>query len=836
MKRFANTALGFVAAFARRLAVFLLPTTPEYWSCVSLAGEQPIRLKNRFLAQAGSIVFELRAPWAPGWAWLQPRLSARLKDAHGLLPLGVDPVLTQEARDGNLIVKVRIPAGRGVDLGRQVILELNNQEAGGRILARQMFSRLDRDQILGSLESRSCAVMAAVPGNGEIVTDHLHDRIEHAWLQASFHIKDSEVAELLRVIPPNLSLDVRSADGSLARTLDARFTFEGNTANLRQGLAEALPDITGHPGNYELRLRVQEHELAKATLEMRAWAQLVAWSERRVQDQARIDAPRALAINHHRKPVALDVVAEDFQALLAEVALDVPTLDPLLPEIALPVSLKVQSARGTPVAQVSDPRCLFRTGRNQLSMSLPIHRQGFHRFGDRATLELQVGGRLVARFSFVCRTRAQIEEQVRRQIHESIVVEELELAVIRDGAQITTQPVFGTDHALVPQFTIRSQGFTEDITEFLCPMEFALEDSSGQAVIERPIQLRIRPGRNRCSRMRLHVSGGDRELPTGVYRLKITTRGRNLATHEIQLLAAEDALAYTRHQVLENLEATASRISYVCGSRTIPGDGIPSNADRFVWKVTLRSEGFNSLLPQWPVDIALDVAGVWASPVRVAQGQTVLSPQGTTLQLPVVVKRTPLEAHRGSFELRLSLSSNGTNRVIARATARILTGAELAESVTVQNLDILAHDVNGRRVSNPKSLEVGRHRDFEVGVDFELGVLAPGLSIPVRIELACGNKVVLDTERPLQLDNRTAAWRLAPVSVEALRAALGRADQSTLVLRAIVDGTVRLSKEVRLGSQGKLTAFDGSLREAPNALGDVRQEYDQILRGLRREG
>ncbi len=820
MPRFLHSVLSHAAFVLRALVLGLLDRTPGRWRCHSLVAGQRVTLQQRFLASADTVEIEMITPWAPGWAWLQPVLRVQVLDDQRR-PLPGSARTSQDCEKGNLRFKAELPAAAGA-LGPQFTAQLINAESAG-VLAEIIFTRLDRQQVLDAIQVRSFQVLVPVAGR-TVSTNQLHDQVQSAFVHTEIELPDQELRPVLDQAPPQLRLLFLAPSGQVLEAKETTLRFEGTATTWEHDLSATLPRLRGHAGAYELRLLVQERALHSVRLDVRSWDEVLAETTRLVESESRVTLSRAIAVNHRSQAEPLDVVTEDYQSLAAEVALEVPSGHPLMPETALPLKLEARDQQGHVLASVTETRCVLRPGPNQLSMRLRVRPEIFTNATRQGVLGVFLGSRLLASFPFTRRTRAEIRAATEARIRASLVINDFQVAVQREGEVVVTEPAFATDEGLVPQFTITGNGFDEDVPELVSPVDFHLLNPQTGFSLRTAIRLRLHPGLNRCVRVRLPLTNQGAPIPGGHYRLGVFVQERELAHAKIRLLASEELIAFAQHRVLDSLRATEVGLRYECGGEVVRGSRIPFCANRLLWSMKLEAEGFNGLLQDWNLPIEVQVSGVARRAVPVAQGQVTLSAVGAMVELPVLVGGTPLESHSGELELHLFV----LGRQIATKKVQILSAADLAQTLEVPEIQINATDAEDRTNRNVSTICASHHRQLQIRVTIRPTVVVPGSAIPVRIELNAARATILSAEHHLALGPSVASWSLSPVSVQAIWIRLQRSPQ-TLTLRVVIAGIVRASREIQVEAEAKLTAFDGSLRQAPDALGDVEQEYDTIL-------
>jgi hypothetical protein len=139
---------------------------------------------------------------------------------------------------------------------------------------------------------------------------------------------------------------------------------------------------------------------------------------------------------------------------------------------------------------------------------------------------------------------------------------------------------------------------------------------------------------------------------------------------------------------------------------------------------------------------------------------------------------------------------------------------------------------NGGAAVPCTELSPEQHRELRIALAVRAGVLAPGLAPPGRVEITAGRQILFSSDFMSPLDQPAASQHVKPLPVAALWAKAGQHDQ-TLHVKVSIAGVLKCSQPLRLQRSVRMTTFEGALKRNPESLGNVEEEYEAIVQGLR---
>ena len=807
----------------RRIVTPLLDVHIKRWRCCSRLGATEVILTQEFLPGAQALRVELQTPWPVCWNWLMPCLAAQVLDS-GRRPMKLETVRAQSCQSGILSLSLTFPA-RAVAEQAVFYIRLFTSEHRAT-LTEVAFTPLDRNQLLGELKVRRLEAYACI-GARRVVTQQPHSGLEQLGAYAELQLSDAEHRALFRQVPAQVTMALLVPHEGVA--WKTRLEFAGDSFRWDVALTEALPLFRQHPGDYHLTLLLEEHMLASLPLHVRSEQQGYAEALKEVEAQASLQQCRCEAVNHRGQIVPVEVVAEDFREMRIEALIVVAEHDRLFDEFSLPLGCAFRSRDGQAVISRRALDLTLRPGANAVRLRLLLQPHQFHRATRDCVLELCLGNRILADIPVAHKTRRQIVEEKTARLLESLSIAGVELAVEREGQPLVTDIVFATDRRLNPRFTVRAEGFDEDVPRLQWQLTIQLRHLASRRTFEQTRTLRIRTGTNRCHSLAVPLEQWRATLPPGRCTLSLFCAGRLLARREFRFLAEDEILPYTQQLVLANLRVLDQEL--VCESRNqaYATETVPFCAERIRVRCTLQSEGFNAAMPEWNLPVHLKLAGDQLPCVSVCHTTVTLSGRPATLDLPLSVAGTPLAERPGNYQIELHLNE----REIARFQFRMVSEAEIVEQIGVPAFEMTAVRHQGMAPVQFNQLNFEEHRELRISFRVRVGFLAPGFALPGRVELVAGLRVLFSSDFLSPLDQEATTRELNPLPVAALWARAGERDQ-TLHVQISVGGTVKYRHPLKLQLRTRMTNFEGALTQDPGALRNVDAEYDEILQELGR--
>jgi len=562
---------------------------------------------------------------------------------------------------------------------------------------------------------------------------------------------------------------------------------------------------------------------------MRSEPAAYAAALKQVETQATWESSRYEVINHHGQLVPLEVVAEDFRQIRIEAVVGVRQPDVLFDEFRLPLVAEFRSRTGTTVITHQALELTLRPGANPIQLNLRLQPHQFARATSDCILELRLGNRVLAPVPVTHKTRRQINQGKTARQLESLSLADVELAVEREGECLVTDAVFATDRRVISRFTAHAEGFDEDVPRLQWQLIIQLCHVASRRTFEQTHTLRIRAGSNRCRRLAVPLEHLRACFPPGRCTLSLLCRDRLLAQREFRFLAEDEIVPYTQQLVLANLRVLDPQL--VCESRNhaYATQTVPFCAERLRVRLTLQSQGFTAALSEWTLPLRLNLPGARLAATPVCQTPVTLSSRPSTLDVPFSLADSALADQPGAYEIEVHLEG----REIARIPFRIVSEAEIIQHIEVTSCEMVAVPRHGGAPVRCDQLSLEEHRELRIAFGVRAGFPAPGFTMPGRVEVMAGQRVLYSSDFLSPLDQETIRRELKPLSLAALWATDGVRDQS-LHVQISVGGAIKCCHPLRLQIRARLTNFEGALKQDAHALGNVDEEYRAILQALER--
>ena len=820
MRRRAKQLMASLVACLRRWVTGLLEVRREHWRCCSVLRTTEVILTQEFLPGAKLLRVELQTPWRLSWRWLMPRMRARVLDARRQ-PIELDMVCNQSSQNGILRFHLTFQTEVVADQAMFWIQLFTAEQVA--ILSEIAFTRLDRDQLLSELKVRCLEAYACI-GSRRVVTQRLHSGVHQLGACVRLQLSNPEHRALFERVPAYVALTIAGLGQGAA--WNTQLQFSGETFRWEVPLTEALPLFKQHAGNYQLALRCEEYTLARLPLSVRSEHDAYAEAVKEVEVQATLEHCRCEAINHRGQGGPLKVVAEDFRELRIEAVIGMRQTDMLFDEFLVPLGCEFWS-RGVPTVisrQVLD--LTLRSGANPFRLNLLLQPDRFRQATSDCVLELRLGKRLLASMPAEHKSRRQINDEKAARLLDSLSLSEVELTVEREGKVVETDDVFATDRWLKPRFTARAEGFDEDVPRLTWQLTIRFRHIATRRTFEQTHTLTIWKGTNRCHRLAVPVEHLRACLPPGRCTLSLHSASRPLAHRGFRFVAEDEILSYTQELVLRNLRVLDQQLACESRNHSYATQTVPFCAERLRVHFTVQSQGFNAALPEWNLPFHLKLVADRLAPAQVYQGTLTLSPRPATLDLPISLAGTPLADHPGHYKLQLHVKE----LEVARIHFCIVSEAEIIEQMEISVFEMTAVSHHGREPVRFSVLSL-EHRELRIAFGVRAGFPAPGFALPGRLEVVSGQRVLFSSDFFLALDQETITQELKPLPVAALWAKGGERDQ-TLHVQISVGGTVKDGHPLKLQRRTRLTNFEGALRQDAHAIGDVDEEYREILQRL----
>lgn len=777
---------------------------------------------REFLAGAQTVRVQLQTPWRTSWAWLMPRLRAEVLDSgHRVLPLQTE--CTQGWLEGSLKFALTFSIHAVASHAAFSIRLLNAESL--TVLAEVSFACLDRDTLMNELRIHRFEPYAWC-GRRRIVTQRLHSGLRRVEVSVEVQLADAEHRSFFAQIPARAIVTLVGPSGHSAWRTELQFV--GQSFRWNVPLTEALPLIQDHPGEYELTLVVEKHPLGRLPLTVRSEHAAYAMALEQIEAQATWEKGDYKAINHRGKIVPLDVLAEDFQQLMIAGVIEVPQLDELFEKFRLPLAVKLRNLEGQGVIcqQILDPS--LNPGLNPLRIPVPLQPHQFRVASSDCRLEIHLGNRLLGTVPVTHKTRRKINEEKTARLLESLSLATLTLEVERDGELVTTDNVFATDQRLNPRFTASATGFDEDVSRLELQLSLQIRHVASGLMVEQTHRLRIREGINRCHRLSVPLENIRASLPPGRCTFSLCCARRTLAYRDFRFLAEDEIVPFTQQMVLANLRVLDQRLECVSRDQSYPTQLVPFCIDTLRVCFTLQSEGFNTALPQWTVPLELKLTSAQIGANTVCQTKITLSSGPTVLNLPFSTANTPLAGRSGRYQIEIHLSG----QEIARIHFRIVSEAEIIEKIEVPSFEMRTVRQHRGVLVPCTQLIVQEHRELQVTFGLRAGIPAPGFALPGRFEILADERVLFSSDFFSPLNQETTLQELKPLRAIALWAKAGRRDQ-TLHVRVCIGGISKWREPLELRLKAFFANFEGALVRDANAMGNVDDEYEEILQALR---
>ena len=823
----ANQIVKWTAVIRRRIGTFVrgrlaarLDLSARHWRCCSIHDCGEVNLSSEFLPRAKALRIEARIPWGCPWPELMPRLSVVVldEDAQILIP-GL--AMIQTCNGGTLLATVMLDMS-SLRIGRLFQLRVESGDSG-HVLATIVFRRLDRETLLKEIEPAIFELRAHLRGR-TVVTTRLHDRLDNVDCRIELKLASSEHQSIYDTVPLQARLVLSNENQTELAAWETRLRFASQSY---LWTVEIPRSGVGPSADCRLKLFLGDRELAVCPFTVRPYKEAYATALSQACEGARLVSERYLATDHRGRSGPMGVVAEDFQAIAAELVLHLGQPDPLFDEFLVPVRCVLHSGAGDEMAAEAKADARFGPGNNPLRFLFSLRPEMFKSASQRCTVEVSLRQTVLARFDFIHKPRRQIITERRQAILNSLDISGLELAVTRDGEPVLTDVAFVTDESLSPRFQIRANGFDEDVPEVVWPLVVRLTHLTTQHVIERQLNLRTRAGGNLYRRIKLAMPEKEASRLPGEYSLTLHHEHRVLAESRFRVLAEQEIGAYCRDQVIRNLRVVRSEFLVKCADQFYSSTEVPCVSQQIDLRVVLTSEGFCSALTQLGVSAELRLRSDAIEPVTVKTVETTLSPEPARFSLSLEVIDTFLAKAPGSYILELFVAG----RNLASHPFRLLSTTELCESVTVEPLTVTAADRVSNRRSSVDNINPESHESIHIAFATRPGMTRHPLAAPSRIEIAADGRVLFLSRFETPLDSTVPMTQLRAISVSSLWRKVGKADQQ-LTVRVRVGNSIRASREVRIGRRQRVTTVEGALTMAPEQMPNVEAEYAAILANL----
>jgi hypothetical protein len=798
---------------------------PANLRCDSRIGNQTVTLCSEFIRSANNVRVEFSLLW--------PLLLTR--------PLPPAIMLQVVSSDGQRILDTIHRPGHRSCRKTRVNLEIapaaiqTNKALNLRVL-RQKDSRalldiplpgFDLGQVAQELRVTSFETFAIQNGQ-HIPCDHLHDAVEQAAFVVRLKLDNPEHESFLRQTGAELSVELCRASGESKPPMNwgRGLEFKAGSFEWRQKLGPAPALFNGALGSYALIMRLGETVVARKPLLAMSFNQCLEAAKNQVRQQARLQDAACTVVNHRGVAVPLTTVAEDFKQIDISLAFDLPDPDPLIPAVELPLGFVVR--RGKTEVLRRQQLVSLKAGLNRLEFTVALSAAVFEPGPGRYEIETRLDERLVKSLDFLHKTRAQLKKEKAETIWRSLSLKDHRLWAGRDGSRVETDHVFATDQAIVSTFRVAAQGFDEDAPALRWRLTIRLIHMDANVAAEDYRYLQTRAGGTDQDEVEIPLRGSQGVLRPGSYKLQLRKRGELLAEFQFRLLPAEEIVPYTRQMILQSLRAAQPNIVVEAGGIRYHSPWVPQTSDRVILESTLYSTGYNSHVPALSTELEFFLRRGEQISTLIARLPVTLSPGPLTLpKIAIKVRDGWLGETAGICHVLIA--SGGTN--VAQFPIEVVSEARVLEQVEVSAINWEAVCKSRRQVRNPATLHLSEHEALLVGVDIEVGILAPNLLVEGALVLRLGRTVVAHVDFNLRLSQPSNTFRGKKVRLHSLIAPGSLAEQK-LTIAVLIAGEEKGTRLITVVCAERITSNEGQLTIDPRRIEVDDAEYQQILSSL----
>lgn len=797
----------------------LLDVRPENWSCYSIFESKEVRLTHEYVGAALSFRVEYAAPWSI--SWLMPQLMVQVFIANQEI-VQIQPRYVQSCRKGKVRFAATFAAMHMTDHTTFYVRLLATDCSTP--LATVSFNRLDLDQLLNELRVSRLEVYTKLGGQ-IMVTQAPHGGLEHLGARLEIELSNREHRELFSQITAQVSLALACVHDIVHWTTPLQFGPERFVWDV--SMNNALTMLRQQPGKYQLGVLLENHGLAKLELNVLSAQHAYGEAVMALESLATLSHWTYEAVNHRGQNVALDFVAEDFRAIHVEATIDLPHHDRLFSSISLPLTCVLRTRNTGAMISGGIHNATLLRGANNAALKLDLHPHNFRLAERDCVLELRLGNREMAAISVVYITRNEITAQKTARLRDNLTISDVELTVLRENESLNTDVVFATDQRLRLRFTARSEGFDEDFPYLVWPLTIQIRQTATRHIYEQAHRLRIRPGINSYPKLVISINQLRTRLPPGRCTLSLLCADRLLGEHELRLLAEDEILPYTRQIIRENVQVLDKQLicqlnGYDCVTLTVP-----FFTTQFRVRFTLKSHGFNAALPECRLALRLTLAQKDFPALATCQTEVNLSSNPVTFELPVTLTEPWPTDYSGEYQFELHL----LNKEIGRIRFNVVSESHIIQRLEVNTFAMLATTHPNGTPAPFEYLSRQDHQELIISFSVQSEIPVPGFAIPGRIEIRAKKRVLFSADFHSPLGGQAITQVLKPLPTEYLWSLLGEQDRK-LDVHIKLGGELKCRKPLHLRVQARLTTFDGALKADAQSLGNVDDEYQDIIREI----
>lgn len=313
----------------------------------------------------------------------------------------------------------------------------------------------------------------------------------------------------------------------------------------------------------------------------------------------------------------------------------------------------------------------------------------------------------------------------------------------------------------------------------------------------------------------------------GHNRVLLEVRGQNRRRPLCRLgLEVLDETRAQRHRV-ETVSAENRCLWIQSGNRWHPGDSVPDTSDFLVPEFTVPQTELGAILPDSVSPLEVRLAG---GPRRIRLNSKPITLGKHALRVrvtPIPVRDTKLFPGPGRYSVVVSLAG----RDIAAFPFRILTRKEWLKQLQIKPIALEVETADGRRVSEPGSLQWRKHVAFRPCLRIETGVPAPNTLVRCDWRLTVGDILVGSDEFLVRLEEASRQVRLRRFDLRDLA-------QSRQTKRLFLQLSVRLDDEQKvvwpmvIGPSDRVSDFEGQLCCDAEDLTVDEESYNEIIAKL----
>ncbi|MCG3148166.1 MAG: hypothetical protein PCFJNLEI_01609 [Verrucomicrobiae bacterium] len=797
--------------------------------CTSITEARRYTLAREYLDDSQALEIKLQVRWPRiGWP-RRNQLEFVLSNQEGRGVHEGWEVTTREQSTEHGSVFTIVIAGAPVVRESGFVLRVICRD-NGRTVEELRFQCVDRAALAKEILIHRATLVARFV-DYRVECNRVHDQVAQLEYDLEWSLPNAEHRQLLTEMGLVMSLELASV-GDGASSI-ASWSYPVSFPSDRCSWSEKIGSsgIFRHgAGDYIFRVRLANQLIKSNLVQVTDFDTYQAAVRAMLTAGAIVRESNWSVVDRHGKVVPLDVVAEDSRTIDAVIQFELPTPDPLLPQENLLIALTVSRDERTPSVshQVqSIPAWGGSSPRHQLS--IPITPTLLQHGPGRYEITIHLENRLLAQTAFTHKTRQQIRQEKTASILDGLVVDAVQIHVLRDGE---TQPIdgviFATDEAILPKFAVEGHGFDEDVPMVAWRLRVVLlNEDTGQSIAT-DVNFRTKPGKNVCNGLKIPLRTEQRWLLPGHWRLRLEKQQTRVAEVKLQILAEDEIVPYTQQLVLQNLRAEGQELHVLCSGRRYQSEIVADSCDAVIPQLTLRAAGFNRFLPEVPVVADVHLSGGVAGLRKIAQLQFVLRPEPVRLpKLVVQVRGTELAEDPGLYRLIIRISE----REITSFPFHVASATEVLEQVTVTKLVLNAQTKRGSSVRNSVTLSVAEHRSIAPALEVGVGILAPNVVCAASLLLLEDDQVLMQTDFDVPLDAPVKRFKSARIQLQMLRGDEQRRERR-FTLVTLIGSIQKEQLQFTLVCSEILANFEGQLMASPDQLQVDDNEYQEILRRL----